>query len=316
MRANKNILHLTNQDVIRSFLKYFIIFISYVLFPNYLFIFIQSIIFKFKFPNLKEPKYIYEKIVYMKLNYKDPLLTLCSNKLTLNNYTKFFYSKILTPPNLKVFYSFIEFKKFNFEDLEFPIIIKGSNRSGGSIIVMTYNDLCSKRTILNKYINFLFFSNYYYYGREWAYKNSQNQIIIEKFLGDKNFNSVDYKFYIFGGKVLYFMISTGELSGNVKNHKFDVNLKSIDHFFKLKTSINENSIHLSRNIKEMIEISNTLGAFFPHVRIDFFESDKGFYLNEMTFYSSSGFIKVHNKSYDSKLADLIQFKNEYLRDKI
>ena len=49
------------------------------------------------------------------------------------------------------------------------------------------------------------------------------------------------------------MVSYGEAEHNVKNHKFDMQLNSIDHLFKAQPAIAAERIKLPENIDKMIE---------------------------------------------------------------
>ena len=116
---------------------------------------------------------------------------------------------------------------------------------------------------------------------------------------------VDYKFYCFNGKPRYFMYSLGEAEHNVRNHKFDMNLKSIDYLFKEKVAIEEKDIKLPENINKMIQIVEKLCIGFPHIRIDLYNIDGKIYFGEMTFFSSGGFMKIYSDEFAQQLAELI-----------
>lgn len=148
--------------------------------------------------------------------------------------------------------------------------------------------------------------NYFYMSREWPYKNIKRCIVGEKYLENSDGSPlVDYKFYCFDGKPRYFMYSLGEADHNVRNHKFDMNLNSIDYLFKEKAAIDVNKIKLPDNIEEMIRIVEKLCVGFPHIRIDLYNIDGKIYFGEMTFFSSGGFMNIHSKEFAQEMADLI-----------
>lgn len=148
--------------------------------------------------------------------------------------------------------------------------------------------------------------NYFYLSREWAYKGIKPCIVGEKFLENADGTPIaDYKFYCYGGKPRYFMYSIGEANHQVRNHKFDMNLHSIDYLFKEKPTIEEKEIVLPNNIGEMISIVEKLCEGFPHIRIDLYNVNGHIYFGEMTFFSGGGIINIHSDEFAQKMADLI-----------
>ena len=79
----------------------------------------------------------------------------------------------------------------------------------------TCNIICSDKSKLNindakkrleKWMN----KNWFWYGREWPYKEVTPKIICESFLSERENQSLtDYKFYCFNGKPLYCQVIRG-----------------------------------------------------------------------------------------------------------
>lgn len=303
MRQNKENKSLTKKDIITSYLKYILILLFNPFASNTIFNYVQRTHHEFKKTNLKEPNTLAEKVLYLKYHYKTPLLTLCSDKLEMRKYVEIHGLSHYLP---EVYYIIKSKKDLNHSyNINKPFIIKGSNRSGGSILVRDVRNI--KNNILNSYIKFMLFSKYYYYGREWGYKNNINKVFFEELIGSENDKPIDYKFYCFSGKPEYFMISYGEFEGDVKNHKFDIDCNSIDYKFKKLSKLNANDITISNLYKDMLDVSTVLCKPFPHVRIDFLVIKNRFYIGEMTFYSSSGFIKVLTE-YEKEIGSLINLE--------
>src|SRR5699024_8937666 len=79
--------------------------------------------------------------------------------------------------------------------------LKCSHDSGGLVICKDKKTLDIKKS--RKKIEKSLRRNYYYYGREWVYKNIKPRIICEEYLSDNYFNNsslVDFKFYCFNGE--------------------------------------------------------------------------------------------------------------------
>lgn len=264
--------------------------------------------------DLVNPKTLNEKIQWLKLYNRNPIYTTMADKAEAKNYV----SRIIGEKYIiKTLGVWDDFDEINFEFLPDEFILKCTHDSGDVFICVDKNsfDMEEAREKITKRLK----KNYYYHGREWVYKDVRPRIIAEELLKNKDGSPlVDYKFYCYGGKPVYFMYSLGEADHNVRNHKFDMELNSIDHLFKKECAIKEEDIVLPDNINEMIKIVTKLCEGFPHLRVDLYNVDGKIYFGELTFYTSSGFIHIDSKEYSDYLASLIdinEVKNGYpIRD--
>ena len=261
------------------------------------------IIFK-KRINLREPKTFAERLVFLKLFYKNPLMHVCADKYHVNEYLRLLNLQELIIPELGV-YSRAE--DICFEHLPQRFIIKCTQGSGSNLIVdKSAPDYNEKRIV--SYFKECLKMNYYKVGREYGYQGLTPLLLCQPVLQENGGTLTDYKFYCFDGKVLYYMVSFGEYSHEVKNHKFDRDNKSIDIHFKEKEQISPNDIHLPENIEQMILLAEQLAAPFPHVRVDLYNVDGKIYFGEMTFYSSGGFVKIADRKTDLEIGEKINLE--------
>lgn len=261
-------------------------------------------------PNLENPITFSEKLSYLKLHYRNPLQTLCADKYYAAEYVKACgFGNILK----KTYGVFNNAEDIDFIHLPNKFFLKCNHWSGFNYIV-DKNRINQKHT--KKLFRILLKHNYYMFGREWPYKNIQPRVICEEVLSNKDGSSlVDYKFYCFMGEPKYFMVSYGEYEHDVKNHKFDMNLQSIDHYFKQDPTLDKNEIIFPDNIDEMILIVRKLCEPFPHVRVDLYNIDGRIVFGELTFYSSGGIVNVASDDYDKEIAswiDLAVYKNDMI----
>lgn len=247
------------------------------------------------------PKTINEKLQWLKIYDRRPEYTIYVDKYKVRDYIAKTIGEEYLIPLLGVWNNPDE---IDFDKLPNQFVLKCNHDSGGLCICKDKStfDIINAKEKLRKSLK----RDYYIEGREWPYKNVPRKIIAEKKIANKDGSPlVDYKFYCYGGKPRYFMYSLGEAEHNVRNHKFDMNLNSIDHLFKNKPTINKESIVLPFNIKKMIEIVEKLCVGFPHIRIDLYNVDGQILFGEMTLYSGSGFINIESYEYSQKMADLI-----------
>lgn len=264
------------------------------------------------FQNLKSYS---EKVLFLKLYYHNPLMTLCADKFYVDQYVKLCgYENILK--KRYAFYSRPE--EIEWDALPEKFFLKCNHLSGNNIAINRIN-----RNIdigyINKLFKILLKRNYYYNDFEWCYKNIEPKIICEEWLEDKNGNlPVDYKFYCFEGEPKYFMVSYGEFEHHVRNHKFDMNRNSIDYLFKKEEAVEKDSIIFPDNFSEMVEIVKKLCNPFPHVRVDLYNIDGRIYFGELTFYSGGGYFHIFSKELERKISSWIKlekYANEFVKVK-
>lgn len=251
--------------------------------------------------NLDNPTLLNEKLQWLKLYDHNPKYTMMVDKYKVKEYVRELIGEEYIIPTLGVWDNA---KKIEFGKLPNQFVLKTNHDSHSLVICKNKEDFDYKSAIkkLNKSLK----RNGFWYGREWPYKNVEPLVLAEQFIQNRDGSSlVDYKFYCYGGKPIYFMCSYGEAEHNAKNHKFDMNLKSIDHLFKKKPAIDEKDVTIPDNIDQMISIVEKLCKGYQHIRIDLYNVDGHIYFGEMTFYSSAGLINIYSQDYSNYLASLI-----------
>lgn len=259
---------------------------------------------------LNPPITLNEKMQWLKLHNRKPYYSNCADKYKVRKYIAEKIGNNYLIPLIGVW------KKP--DDIDFSIlpnkfVLKCNHNSSDGMII------CKDKTKLNiveliQAMKHALRVNYFYLSREWPYKNIEKCIIGEKYLENSDGSPlVDYKFYCFDGKPRYFMYSLGEAEHKVRNHKFDMQLNSIDYLFKKEPAIAVEDINLPENIGEMIKIVEKLCTGFPHIRIDLYNIDGKIYFGEMTFFSSGGFMNIYSEEFAQEMSDLIdieKLKNE------
>ncbi|SFD23909.1 ATP-grasp fold amidoligase family protein [Ruminococcus albus] len=266
---------------------------------------------KGELPDLDNPKNFSEKLLYLMLHYRNPLESLCADKLYVNEYLNALgYGHTMK----KILAVYNNADEIDFDALPEEFFIKVNHVSGNNMIVnkKTNPDYNKIRSFFSEVLKI----NYYYVDREPQYRSIRPVIICEECLRDKTgCLPTDYKFYCFNGEPLYYMVSYGEFEHKVQNHKFDMSGKSIDFHFKKKETIDAASVILPNNFDEMVEMVNKLCKPFPHVRVDLYNIDGRIIFGELTFYSNGGIVDIFDKDYDKEIGSWIDL-NKYKRDMI
>ena len=147
--------------------------------------------------HLDDPKTMNEKLQWLKINQRDPLLTTLVDKLTVKDYVSEKIGAEFVCPLLGVWDSFDE---IDFSALPDQFVLK-TNHSGGNTGVVICQDKSSldipkAREKLTNSLNTDIFPRF----REWPYKNIQRKVFAEEFIEDKGRGELlDYKFYCFNG---------------------------------------------------------------------------------------------------------------------
>ncbi len=261
-------------------------------------------------PDFEHPKSYSEKLQYIKMHYYNPLMTVCADKFAVMDYVRQCgYPEILK----EVYYVANTFEEIKWDKLPDKFFIQCSHTQGNNYVV----DKSDKNKIneIKEVYRQLLHRKHYKILRENCYKNIQPKIICAEYLTEPGRDSLtDYKIYCFGGKAMYFMVSYGEFTHNVKNHKFDMEWNSIDHLFKREEAVNPSAIPHPTNFKKMVEIAEKLSAPFPHARIDLYNIEGRIVFGEITFFSAGGFVNVYSKEMDSRIASQIKLEeyNNYM----
>lgn len=257
-----------------------------------------------RYPNLSEPKTFSEKLLYLKQHYINPLQNLCSDKFTVNQYVELCgYADILKD----TYQVCTRPEDIDLSKLPDKFFIQCSHTQGCNYVVEK-KDIKKLEQIKKEYKHLLK-RKHYKVLRENNYRGIVPRIVCSEYLQEDNKSELtDYKFYCFGGVPKYFMVSFGEYSHNVKNHKFDMQWNSIDHLFKENAAIAPDNVVPPQNFERMVEIASKLCAPFPHVRVDLYNLSGRIVFGEMTFYSSGGFVRVFSEQMDKEIGSWIELK--------
>lgn len=259
--------------------------------------------------NLDNPITFDEKLWWLKINYHNPLMTLCVDKFWVREYVKLCgYENILN--ELYAVYD-------NVEDIDFStfkddkVFIKCNHRSGSNIIYYKNNpfDVKQFKKKFKKALN----SNYYNVYREWPYKHVKPLIICEKVLTTEEKGGIaDYRMLCFNGKLKYVLVDVdvcavdGSHADNSKINVYDKDLNLMkDYKFNID-NFEKERIEKPKNYDKMVEIAETLSKPFPHARVDLYNISGRIIFGEITFFHRAGFNPdITPKSFDKELADFI-----------
>ena len=251
---------------------------------------------EFGYPlNLKNPKTFNEKINVYKLFYRDKPLWKYADKYLVRKYVE---KKIGSQYLIPIIGVYDNPDDINFSELPDQFALKMNHGSGWNIICFDKNKLDWEKS--KKQIIEWKSTNYHTVWREWAYKDIQPKIIIEKFIVDTEMNiPKDYKFFCFSGKPMIIQIDNDRYENHTRNF-YTPEWEELPFTKGIPKSINK--INKPAKLDEMIEVASKLSEGFPFVRIDLFAIPDIFF-GEMTFYPGAGLSKFSPDSWDLKIGN-------------
>lgn len=249
--------------------------------------------------NLESPKTYNEKLQWLKLHDKSYDYAIMADKYKVKSYVAKIIGEDYIIPTLGVWE--------NFQDIDFDIlpnsfVLKTTHDSGGVIVVSdkTRFDIEAARRKLSSSLR----RNYYYHGREWAYKNIHPRIIAEEYLVDESkYELKDYKLFAFNGKVKLIEVDFNRAVAH-KCNIYTPDWKLVNGFIGYPPDFDK-IIPRPQKLDEMILIAKKLSKGIAHVRVDMYSVYDKVYFGEMTFYHGSGLTVIKPESLNRKMGDWI-----------
>ncbi|WP_445002564.1 ATP-grasp fold amidoligase family protein [Exiguobacterium alkaliphilum] len=258
-----------------------------------------------RFINFNNPQRFTEKIQMYKLNYKNSLMTICADKFAMRSYVEGLGYTELLP---KIYNVFDSIEEVDYKALPNTFALKCNNGSGTNLFVQNkkeYSEIKLKEKIDSwKDVTTLNI------GREWAYKNIPQKIVVEELLEpedefQKKHGLNDYKFLCFNGKVEYIWVDINRRSNHCRNF-----YSTEWEFLEVETDKPNFSSTIEKPIgyNKMLELAEIIGKDFPFVRVDFYSLNSKVYIGEITFYPWSGCVKFKPDSFDFELGNFFTEK--------
>ena len=250
---------------------------------------------------LENPRTFNEKLQWLKLYNRIPEYTKLVDKYEVRNYISEKIGSRYLIPLIGVWECF--------SDIDFALfpqkfVIKCTHDSGG-IIVCKDKESFEVESARRK-IDHLLKRNFYYYAREWPYKNVHRRIIAEKYIVDDSTGELrDYKFFCFNGCCKCFKVDFNRFIEHRANY-YDPKGHLLDFGEKICPPDSTKNIVLPENLAEMISLAEKLSVGFPFLRVDLYDVNGKIYFGELTFFPASGFGEFTSEEWDERLGSWIE----------
>lgn len=251
-------------------------------------------------PNFDNPQTYNEKIQWLKLYYRDPLIIQCSDKYAVRGYVgETIGEEYLI--NLLGVYKRAE--DIDFKKLPSQFVLKANNGWNKNIICTDKAelDIDIARKMMNKWIEPR--SNHYYRSYEWGYKDIDPKIICDEYIETSSDQElVDYKFHCFNGQPRFIGACSQRLE-DLRVDYYDTEWERLP--FAGNSTISDTGIDKPKHLELMLKLAKKLAKPFPFVRVDFYEVDGKVLFGELSFTPSEGFNRLKPLEWDYRLGDML-----------
>ena len=254
--------------------------------------------------HLDAPKTYNEKLQWQKINDRNPLYPVLADKYAVRDFVAEKIGKKYLVPLVGIY--------TNIADIDvdaFPatFVLKPTHTSGDVLFCKdkAIFDWGKAKRLMNSWLS----SNYYWYDREWAYKQIQPRIICEEMIKTSDGNPPrDFKIFCFGGEPKMAFVASDRSNGT-KFDFFDTAWERLPLKQHYPNSTYE--IPKPKQWEEMLEIAKKLSVGFPQVRVDLYvDADDQILFGELTFFHFSGFEPFEPASYDELMGSWVQLPKE------
>jgi len=251
-------------------------------------------------PNLRNPRTFNEKIQWLKLQYRDNLVTTCADKYRVREYVR---STIGEEHLIPLLGTYGRAEDIDFESLPEQFVLKTNHGSGQNIVCRDKRvlDREDTRRKLSEWMRPE--SNHYWYSYEWGYKNIEPKIVCEEYIEQENGELPDYKFFCFNGNVRLAYVCSDRLSGSLKVDYCDPEWNRLPFWRGYPNA--ETFPPPPDHLAEMIRLAEKMSVPFPFVRVDLYEVGDKILFGEMTFYPGNGTDPFNPGEWDATFGDMI-----------
>ena len=253
--------------------------------------------------NWEDPQSFNEKIMWLKLNYQDPLITRCCDKFAVKGYVDEVLGPGHTVPTIRWW---TDPDDIDFSQLPDSFALKVNWASGFNIIVPDKSRI-NEAEVRKKLRGWMRPSqNSYYQLFNWGYLNMKPVIYAEEYISEIGDSTqiYDYKFFCYNGVCKNMFITTDRFTNKTYNW-FDRDFNELPFTYGAAGKT-QGGVKKPRHYEDMVAYAEKLAKPFPFARVDFYEIGDRIMVGEMTFYSGGGILPFHPEKWDYEIGKLIQ----------
>ena len=254
--------------------------------------------------DLENPTTVTEKMQWLKLYDRNPRYTDMVDKQEAKRIITETIGEGYVIPTLGVWNDPDE---IDFGALPDKFVLKTTHDSGGVFICRDKAalDVSAAKEKMRKSLD----RDYFYWGREWPYKNVKPRIIAEQYMEDMATGELrDYKWFCFHGVPKLMAIFCDRSIGATTADYFDDSFNLLDMNWTYPAA--NIAPEKPRSFEQMKQMAAALSQDIPCLRVDFYEVNGKPYAGELTFFHGAGFDVIHPKEWDARIGAWITLPAE------
>lgn len=258
--------------------------------------------------NLDTPQTYLEKLNWLKLYHRDPLMARCADKYLVREYIEQCGFGAHLP---KLYWQGTDPEAIPWESLPDAFVLKVTSGSGGNILChdKATLDIPKAKKQLARWMKQRYRPCY----GEWVYNVHPPRIIAEELLSDGvNFVPQDYKFFCFNAKEGSVGCIALDLNRYVEHKRriYDENWNFLENVDFSVPKDTQTCVPEPPQFQQMRQAAHELAKPFPHVRVDFYVIGQQFYIGELTFFNGAGFDRINPDSYNLQMGSWIRLPEQ------
>jgi TupA-like ATPgrasp len=247
------------------------------------------------FPNLINPSTFSEKIQKSKVFDRDARMPIRQDKVLVKDIV---IQKLGAEYVIPTLWHGTELPPRSQRNWPMPYVIKANHGCGWNIFVRSEIE-CNWDEIEKKCENWMT----QVYGRtygEWLYGQIKPQLLVEPFISTVAALPVDYKFWVFSGKVALIQVISNRGTSAIAQAFYDKNWVR-QPFTGTAIKGDASDLPPPNSMLKMVAAAEKLAEDFSFVRVDFYEVGNQPLFGEMTFYPASGFSPFEPIAYEKQV---------------
>lgn len=253
--------------------------------------------------NLNSPDDFNQKIQWLKLNYRNPLVVQGADKYGVRALVS---ERIGAQYLNRLIGVFSNVEEIDFDKLPERFVMKATHASGWNLVCPDKNklDVVDAKRKLHKWLT----ADFSQVGREWQYREICPRIVCEEFMEEADGSPLrDYKLFTFKGETKYVGVEFDKPDG-----KHYLNIYDAEGVFQPQKRLGDlcdgNYLkELPSCWEQMKELARKLASDFPMCRVDFYVlNGTKIVFGELTFTPGKGCNSFHPQSFCEELGSYIE----------
>ena len=260
------------------------------------------------FPDLRNPRTLNEKMIWLALHYRNPEMAIAVDKATAKGWISARVGCEFVVPLIGVY---TDVNDIDFHSLPNRFVAKLNDGWGADKVMIVRNkanlNIDRAKAVLSSWL--YPWKNYYYQNLCITdQKMEKPKIVIEEYMeaDDNSGILTDFKIHCCNGEPRFALVVSNR--GTKEQTRTFVDMRWNVMPVRYVGYPIANPVASPQNLETMLMLARVLSKGFPLVRVDFYESGGRVYVGEMTFLPGL-FLPVSSKEWDLKLGNYLDLSD-------